>query len=69
MGVLSEKDRLFRYMVVQPSISFGKINCIIVYVRLYLRNYIRGKVVTNVVSTCDPAPLYYMQLNIIKLTT
>ena len=27
----------------------------------------RGRVVTNVVSTCDPTPLYYMQLNIIKL--
>ena len=29
----------------------------------------RGRVVTNVVSTCDPTPLYYMQLNIIKLST
>ena len=28
----------------------------------------RGRVVTNVVSTCDPTPLYYMQLNIIKLS-
>ena len=28
--------------------------------------YFRGRVVTNVVSTCDPTPLYYMQLNIIK---
>ena len=27
----------------------------------------RGRVVTNVVNTCDPTPLYYMQLNIIKL--
>ena len=27
----------------------------------------RGRVVTNVESTCDPTPLYYMQLNIIKL--
>ena len=26
----------------------------------------RGRVVTNVVSTCDPTPLFYMQLNIIK---
>ena len=26
----------------------------------------RGRVVTNVVSTCDPTPLYYMQLNIFK---
>ena len=28
--------------------------------------YFRGRVVTNVMSTCDPTPLYYMQLNIIK---
>ena len=26
-----------------------------------------GRVVTNVVSTCDPIPLYYIQFNIIKL--
>ena len=29
--------------------------------------FCRGRVVSNVASTCDPTLLYYMQLNIIKL--
>ena len=37
------------------------------HVNTFCNYFLQGKVVTNVVSTCDPTPLYYMKLNIIKL--